>query len=112
MGATPSISTIPYLAAGGMPTVGSMFVAGEAGSELIGSYGGNANTVMPLENSGFVEAMAAAVYSATVAALKSQPQGSGGGDVYIDGVKAGKVIKTSSDRAGLNGGLVTIGTVG
>ena len=112
LGATPSISTIPYLAAGGMPTVGSMFVAGEAGAELIGSYGGNANTVMPLENSGFVEAMAAAVYSATVAALKSQPQGSGGGDVYIDGVKAGKVIKASGDRAGLNGGLVTIGAVG
>jgi hypothetical protein len=32
--------------------------------------------------------------------------------VYIDGVKAGKVIKASGDRAGLNGGLVTIGAVG
>jgi Flp pilus assembly pilin Flp len=103
-----NVSSVPYLATGGMPAMGQMFVAGEAGAELVGSYGGNKSTVMPLENSGFVEAMASAVYAATAAAMRTQPS-SGGGDVYIDGVKAGKVIKNSTARAGLNGSLVSIG---
>jgi len=105
------VATIPYLADGGSVPAGRMFVAGDAGPEIVGSYGGNNNTVMPLENSGFVEAMAAAVYSATTAALRSAPQSSGGGDVFIDGVKAGKIIKTSTARAGV-GGMISVGTAG
>lgn len=54
-------------ARGGFPDKGSMFLAGENGAELIGSYGGK-TTVMPLEDSGFVEAMRDAVYSAVVSA--------------------------------------------
>lgn len=98
-------------AAGGMPAYGQMFIAGEAGAELIGSFGGNSNTVMPLENSGFVEAMAAAVYSATAAALKTNTQGGGVGNVYIDGVKAGQIINTSTTRAGASGSLISVGMV-
>ena len=102
----------PAFAAGGMPTSGTMFRAGETGPELTGSFNGNPNTVMPLANSGFVEAMASAVYSATVAAMGTTKQNSGGtGDVYIDGVKAGKVIKASTTRAGL-GGMVSVGQAG
>jgi gas vesicle protein len=54
-------------ARGGMPQMGSLFVAGESGAELIGSHRGS-STVMPLEDSGFVEAMSKAVYSAVVSA--------------------------------------------
>jgi hypothetical protein len=107
-GSLRRVGIVPYVAAGGMPAMGQMFVAGEAGAELVGSYGGNKSTVMPLENSGFVEAMASAVYAATAAALRTQGD-SGTGDVYIDGVKAGAVIKNSTARAGLNGSLVSIG---
>jgi len=101
----------PAFAGGGMPTSGTMFRAGEAGPELTGSFNGNPNTVMPLANSGFVEAMASAVYSATVAAMGTTKQSGGSGDVYIDGVKAGKVIKDSTTRAGL-GGMVSVGQAG
>jgi hypothetical protein len=98
------------LAAGGILGDGQMFVAGENGKvELTGRYNGQ-TAVMPLENSGFVEAMASAVYSATVAALNSTQQGGNGtGDVYIDGVKAGKIIRNSETRAGTLSGLVTVG---
>lgn len=49
---------------GGTLSRGQIFEAGEGGkAELIGNYGGR-STVMPLENSGFVEAMYSAVYSA------------------------------------------------
>jgi predicted PurR-regulated permease PerM len=54
-------------ARGGMPQMGSLFIAGESGAELIGSHRGS-STVMPLEDSGFVEAMSKAVYSAVVSA--------------------------------------------
>ena len=41
----PSMS-LPRFAAGGFPDAGSMFVAGEAGPELVGSFGGHNNTVV------------------------------------------------------------------
>lgn len=71
-----SISEIklPRLATGGSLDAGQFFEAGEGGkAELLGSYQGK-TTVMPLENSGFVEAMYEAVYNA----VSSAQQGSGG----------------------------------
>lgn len=59
-----SIARIPMLARGGVLDSGSMFVAGELGkAEAIGSYKGK-TTVMPLENTDFVQSMYDAVYSA------------------------------------------------
>jgi methyl-accepting chemotaxis protein len=54
---------IPYLARGGQLNAGQAFVAGEAGAEMIGNYEGK-TTVMPLENTGFVQAIHDAVLSA------------------------------------------------
>lgn len=96
---------VRFMARGGMAATGSMFVAGEAGPELIGSFGGNSNTVMPLENSGFVEAMASAVYGAVVSAMGTS-QGGGGGDIYMDAEKVGEVIRKAEQRAGARMGLV------
>ena len=62
------IPNIPYLARGGMLEAGMPFVAGEAGAELIGNYNGK-TTVMPLENTSFVETMGNAVFKAVVNAL-------------------------------------------
>lgn len=68
--------TIPPLARGGILNGGQLFQAGEFGkAELIGNYNGQ-TTVMPLENSGFVEAMYQAVYDAVTSANES-----GGGSV-------------------------------
>ncbi len=95
------------MARGGMPPVGSMFVAGEAGPELMGSFGGSNNTVMPLENSGFVEAMAAATYKAVASAMAGNGDG-GTGDVFMDGQKVGKVLRQSDQRLGVSSGLVKV----
>ena len=94
-------------ARGGLPPMGSAFIAGEAGPELIGSYGGNPNTVMPLQNSGFVEAMAGAVYGAVAKAVANLDAG-GGGDIYMDGQKVGAVVRASESRTGVNASLVRV----
>ena len=97
------IPEITPLARGGSLEAGSIFQAGEAGAELIGSYN-NKTTVMPLENSGFVEAMYDAVYSAVSAA-----QESGGGQVIenvltIDGDVIYKSQKKVESRKGITFG--------
>lgn len=37
---------VPQFASGGFPDAGSLFIAGEAGPELVGSFGGNNNSVI------------------------------------------------------------------
>ena len=94
-------------AAGGINDNGQMFMAGEGGkAELLGSFGGK-TTVMPLENSGFVEAMAKAVYGAVTSAMDSAASG-GDGNVYMDGTKVGQVLRDSDRRTGINSGLVRV----
>lgn len=94
---------IPYLARGGSVGSGGLFVAGEAGPELVGSFGGNNNTVMPLENSGFVEAMASAVFSAVTSAMST----SGGSDdsrelaVYLDATKVSDALYKNDQLRGV-----------
>jgi hypothetical protein len=102
-----STKYINFMAQGGMPSRGSMFVAGEAGPELMGSFGGNSNTVMPLENSGFVEAMAKATYGAMTSALAGLDAG-GDGSVYLDGQKVGSVLRASDRRSGVSASLVKV----
>ena len=72
-GANMSSFIFPKLASGGSLEKGSIFQAGEAGAELIGSYN-NKTTVMPLENSGFVEAISKAVYEAVSSANQTGGQ--------------------------------------
>ena len=51
-------------ARGGLTGAGELFRAGEGGKyEVIGNYGGS-TTVMPLENTGFVQAMYSAIFEA------------------------------------------------
>jgi len=93
-------AAIPQLARGGMPEVGSAFIAGEAGSELIGSYGGK-QTVMPLENSDFTYAMKQAV-------MEGIMEGSQGGDLTltIDGMVLAKATEKNLNKlATIQGGL-------
>lgn len=102
------IRDIPELARGGSVSVGSVFMAGEAGPELVGQFGGNPNTVMPLKDSGFVEAMYSAVFNAVMSAA-TQSGGGGGGDIYMDGQKVGEVLDKSKRRTGVGMSLVKSG---
>lgn len=68
---TINVPSIPKLARGGMVDGGGMFQAGENGkAEMIGNYQGK-TTVMPLENTSFVNSMANAVYGAVKSAIPS-----------------------------------------
>lgn len=73
-GVRATFSIPQRFARGGTPEMGSLFIAGESGAELIGSHRGS-STVMPLEDSGFVEAMSKAVYSAVVSANGGKDNG-------------------------------------
>ena len=68
--------TITAYANGGYPTAGSMFIAGEAGPEYVGSFGGQTGVLN-------TDQMATALYNAMSAALANMPQQ--GGDIYLDG---------------------------
>lgn len=91
-----NLQPIPKLARGGMLEKGSLFQAGEAGAELIGSYN-NQTTVMPLENSGFVDAMYKAVFNAVASATQS---GGNDGDfvMNVDGIELARVTLTGMNK--------------
>ena len=78
--------SIPRLAEGGFPDMGQIFIAREAGPELVGNIGSRTAVV---NNDQIVESVSAGVYQAVVAAL-----GSGSGDegntqivINLDGEK-------------------------
>jgi len=97
--------SIPKLAQGGIVDEGQLFIAGEAGSELIGSHKGK-QTVMPLENTDFVNAMRDAVLEGVVAGLGAQ-QGNGGDIVLtVDGMVLAKATEKNLNKLStLKGGL-------
>lgn len=91
-----SLSVIPRLARGGQLDAGQAFIAGEAGAELIGSYQGK-TTVMPLENTDFVQAIHDAVLSAMTA-------GSGGQVIENVLTLDGEVIYANQQKVARNRG--------
>ena len=98
-----SIKAIPYLANGGVLNAGQLFVAGEAGAEMVGSHNGK-TTVMPLENTDFTAAMGQAVYSAMVEAMSAQ--GSNSITLTIDGMVLAKATETNLNKLStIQGGL-------
>jgi hypothetical protein len=85
-------------AKGGFPDMGELFVAREAGPELVGKIG-NKTTVA--NNDQIVAAVSEGVYAAVVSAMRASG-GSGGGqsiNVYLDGKQiASSVSKTNHER--------------
>lgn len=78
-----STVSIPMLASGGFVDEGQLFIAREAGAEMVGSMNGRATVA---NNDQIVEGISAGVYSAVLAAM----QNSGGNsdasiNVYLDG---------------------------
>ena len=79
-----SLLSIPRLADGGMVSEGQMFVAREAGPELVGSVG-RKTTVM--NNDQIVDSVSRGVYQAVVAAM-----GSSNGDKVVEAKVNDKVL--------------------
>lgn len=92
-----SLNKVGQFASGGFPAKGSLFIAGEAGPEIIGTIGGR-TAVM---NESQMEAAAggideAALASAIVGAMRS----AGMGAVYLDGKQLAASINNETRRMG------------
>ena len=98
-----NLSLIPKLADGGMLNAGQLFIAGEAGAEMVGTHKGR-TTVMPLENTDFVAAMGTAVYGAVTKALSEVSNN--GNTLVVDGMVLAKAVEKNLNKLStLQGGL-------
>ena len=101
---TITIPKIPLLAEGGFPNAGQMFVAREAGPELVGTIG-NRNAVV--NNDQIVESVSAGVYQAVVMALGSSKDEGGDTQIIInlDGEKIYENQQKVARNRGYNLGM-------
>lgn len=81
---TISIPSIPYLAQGGVVDAGQLFVAREAGAELVGNVG---RKTAVMNNDQIVDSVSRGVYQAVVAAM-----GSSRGDQVVEAKVNDKVL--------------------
>ena len=93
-----TIPEIPRLATGGFPATGQMFIAREAGPELVGRMG-NRNAVV--NNDQIVEGVAAGVYQAVVAAMAQTQQGGQAVNVYLDGRQITAAVERRQAERGM-----------
>lgn len=92
------ISFQPY-AAGGFPNAGQMFVAREAGPELVGTIG---NRTAVANNDQIVEAVSEGVYVAVMNAMRANT-GDGGQavvNVYLDGKQLTSAVEKRQRERG------------
>ena len=95
-----TLPNIPYLAEGGFPSVGQMFIAREAGPELVGRIGNRAAVV---NNDQIVEGVADGVYRAVVAAMSASNGSSAQAvNVYLDGKQIYSSIKRTEAERGVS----------
>lgn len=85
---------IKKYAVGGLPNMGQMFVAREAGPELVGTLGGHTAV---MNNDQIVQSVSDGVYRAVLAAMRGQKTSSGSQPVQIS--LDGKVIFDSTRKS-------------
>ena len=93
----PTLSWSKY-AMGGMPSMGEMFIAREAGPELVGRIGSRSAVV---NNDQIVEAVSRGVYDA-VRAASGGDNGGGNVNVYLDGKQVYASVKRTESQRGVN----------
>ncbi len=96
-------------ASGGFPPVGEMFIAREAGPEMVGTIGGRTAVA---NNDQIETGIAAAVYKAVVAAQGESGGGSMSVEVYLDGKQIESSVRTTRQRRGValaTGGILNYG---
>jgi phage-related protein len=97
----PRIPTASF-ATGGFPTAGQMFLAREAGPELVGTIGSR-NAVV--NNSQIVESVSKGVYDAVLAAMSNGTKESGRPlelNVYLDGKQLTSTVERVQKERGLS----------
>lgn len=94
-------TSINAYATGGFPQQGELFIAREAGAEMVGKIG---NKTAVANNDQIVAGISQAVYEAVRSAQAQQGQGATG-NVYIDGTKVGKVVTKSVYNEGVRIGV-------
>jgi hypothetical protein len=99
-----AFKALPNFATGGFPMTGQMFIAREAGPELVGSIGGHTAVV---NNNQIVESVSSGVYRAVREAMNGQSGNNAPLEVklYLDG----KQITTAVERIQKERGLSLIG---
>ena len=97
---TISVPQIPYLASGGVVDSGQMFIAREAGAELVGNVG---NKTAVMNNDQIVESVADGVYRAVLAAMSQSDNGETA--IYIDGRRVFEVVKNYNTRERIRTGV-------
>ena len=94
-----NIPEIPLLANGGMVSTGQMFIAREAGPEMVGSIGGKTAVA---NNDQIVTGISEGVYAAVLAAMS---ESQGGGErpvvVYLDGKQIYSSVKRTESHRGI-----------
>lgn len=78
---TINVPQIPLLAQGGFPEMGQMFIAREAGAELVGNIGGRTAV---MNNDQIVDSVSAGVYQAVLAALGGGNEDDGNTNIVIN----------------------------
>ena len=81
---------IPRLATGGIPDKGQLFVAREAGAELVGGFGSRTGV---MNNDQIVDAVSQGVYEAVVAAMPKYNEQPLEVKVYLDGKEITKKVE-------------------
>ena len=95
----PSLKWNTY-AGGGSPSMGEMFIAREAGPELVGRIGSSS---VVMNNDQIVAAVSQGVYSAVRAAMGGENGGSGQNvNVYLDGKQIYASVKKTEAQRGAN----------
>jgi len=102
LGVPPAITkSILAMKDGGFVDQGQIFVAREAGPELVGTIGSRTAVV---NNDQIVESVSRGVYQAVVAAMSSQPQGRSITEVrvYLDGKDITRAVEVEQRDRGLD----------
>ena len=99
-----TIPQIPLLATGGFPEQGQMFIAREAGAELVGNIGGRTAV---MNNDQIVESVSAGVYQAVLAAFGGNNEEGGETNIVInlDGEKIYENQQKIARNRGYNLGM-------
>lgn len=101
-----TMGAIPQLASGGIVDAGQMFVANEAGPEMVGKYGSKTGVV---NNEQIVSAISEGVYKAvTSASMGSSDSGGGEAIMNIDGRELARIILPHMNREGKRQGYKPI----
>jgi phage-related protein len=94
-----SVPEIPLLASGGMVNAGQMFVAREAGPELVGQFGSRSAV---MNNEQIIAAVSQGVYSAVRAAMSGEGSSGQNVNVYLDGKQIYASVKKTERERGLS----------